>query len=172
MSTAIEELLEHYSQLPPAEKAELDAIVDRRSQTDLWIPTVGPQLDAYLSEADILLYGGQAAGGKTDLGLGLAFMEHERSLVIRRQYTDLRGITDRAKKINTTDKGYNGSSPPRLNTINGKIIDFGALSEEGSEEAWQGQPHDLIYIDEVVQNREHQVRFLMGWNRTTTEGQR
>ncbi|KPK74196.1 MAG: hypothetical protein AMJ84_00450 [Acidithiobacillales bacterium SM23_46] len=172
MSTAIEELLEHYSQLPPAERAELDAIVDRRSQTDLWIPTVGPQLDAYLSEADILLYGGQAAGGKTDLGLGLAFMEHERSLVIRRQYTDLRGITDRAKKINTTDKGYNGSSPPRLNTINGKIIDFGALSEEGSEEAWQGQPHDLIYIDEVVQNREHQVRFLMGWNRTTTEGQR
>lgn len=172
MSTAIEELLEHYQALPAAERAELDALVDRRSATDLWIPTVGPQLDAYLSEADILLYGGQAAGGKTDLGLGLAFMEHERSLIIRRQYTDLRGITDRAKKINTTDKGYNGSSPPRLTTINGKIIDFGALSEEGSEEVWQGQPHDLIYVDEVVQNREHQVRFLMGWNRTTTPGQR
>ncbi len=172
MSTAIDELLLHYEQLGPAEKAELDALVDQRSQNALWIPTPGPQLDAYLSEADILLYGGQGGGGKTDLGLGLAFTQHERSLIIRRQYTDLRGITDRAKEVNGTDKGYNGSSPPRLTTVNKKIIDFGALSEEGSEEAWQGQPHDLIYIDEVVQNREHQVRFLFGWNRTTTEGQR
>ncbi len=172
MSTAIDELLQHYQQLGPEEKAELDALVDQRSSGALWIPTPGPQLDALLCEADVLLYGGEGGGGKTDLGLGLAFTEHERSLVIRRQYTDLRGITDRAKEINGTDKGYNGSSPPRLTTTNKKIIDFGALSEEGSEEVWQGQPHDLIYIDEVVQNREAQVRFLMGWNRTTTEGQR
>lgn len=172
MPQAIEELLEHYSALPANEKAELDALVDQRSEGRLWVPTVGPQLDAALCEADILLYGGEGGGGKTDLGLGLAFTQHERSLIIRRQYTDLRGITDRAKEINGTDKGYNGSSPPRLTTVNGKIIDFGALSEEGSEEVWQGQPHDLIYIDEVVQNREHQVRFLFGWNRTTKEGQR
>ena len=63
-------------------------------RTSLWVPTAGPQLDAYLSEADVLLYGGQAAGGKTDLGLGLAFTQHERSLIIRRQYTDMKGITD------------------------------------------------------------------------------
>lgn len=172
MSTAIDEALAHYQQLPENEKAELDALIDQRSANSLWIPSVGPQLDAQLSKADILLYGGEGGGGKTDLGLGLAFTEHERSLVIRRQYTDLRGITDRAKEINGTDKGYNGSSPPRLTTVNKKIIDFGALSEDGSEEVWQGQPHDLIYIDEVVQNREHQVRFLFGWNRSTTEGQR
>ncbi len=178
MSTAVDELLEHYQKLGPEEKAELDALVDQRSDGQMWIPTPGPQLDAFLSEADILLYGGQAAGGKTDLGLGLAFTEHERSLVIRRQYTDMKGITDRAKEINKTpenpkgDKGYNGSLPPRLVTVNDKIIDFGALKEEGSEETWQGQPHDLIYIDEVVQNREKQVRFLFGWNRTTKEGQR
>lgn len=172
MSTAIDELLQHYAALPEDKKAELDALIDQRSEGKIWIPTVGPQLDAVKCEADILLYGGEAGGGKTDLGLGLAFTEHERSLVIRRQYTDLRGITDRAKEINGTDKGYNGSSPPRLTTQDGRIIDFGALSEEGSEEVWQGQPHDLIYIDEVVQNREHQVRFLFGWNRSTTEGQR
>ena len=160
MSASVEDLLEHYESLPASKRAELDQLVDRRSAGQLWIPTVGPQLSAKNSEADILLYGGEGGGGKTDLGLGLAFTEHERSLVIRHQYTDLRGITDRAKEINGTDKGYNGSSPPRLTTVNKKIIDFGALSEDGSEEAWQGQPHDLIYIDEVVQNREHQVRFL------------
>jgi hypothetical protein len=169
---AIDELLATYSQLPEDKRAELDALVDARSADRKWVPSVGPQLDAYYCDADILLYGGEGGGGKTDLGLGLAFTAHERSLIIRRQYTDLRGITDRAKEINGTDKGYNGSSPPRLTTTDKRIIDFGALSEDGSEEAWQGQPHDLIYIDEVVQNREHQVRFLMGWNRTTTEGQR
>lgn len=172
MSTAIEELLEKYSSLDEGRKAELDALIDTRSEGRLWFPTPGPQLDAFYCEADILLYGGEGGGGKTDLGLGLAFTEHERSLVIRRQYTDLRFITDRAKEINGTDKGYNGSSPPRLTTVNSKIIDFGALSEEGSEEVWQGQPHDLIYIDEVVQNREKQVRFLMGWNRSANENQR
>lgn len=172
MSTAIDELLAHYSSLPEDKKQELDALVDKRSEGRLWVPTVGPQLDAVNCEADILLYGGEAGGGKTDLGLGLAFTEHEKTLIIRRQYTDLRGITDRAKKINTTDKGFNGSPPPRLTTINGKIIDFGALAELGSEETWQGQPHDLIYFDEVVQNREQQVRFVMGWNRSEVEGQR
>ena len=172
MSTAIDELLEHYSALPDDKKAELDALVDQRSEGRIWMPTVGPQLDAQLCEADILLYGGEGGGGKTDLGLGLAFTEHERSLVIRKHYTDLRGITDRAKEINGTDKGYNGSLPPRLTTTNKKIIDFGGLAQEGDEQHWQGQPHDLIYIDEAVQNREAQVRYLMGWNRTTTEGQR
>ena len=166
------ELIENYENLDADSRAELDAMIDRRTESRLWIPSVGPQYEAVKSEADILLYGGEGGGGKTDLGLGLAFEEHHRSLIIRRQYTDLRGITDRAKEINGTDKGYNGSSPPRLLTSNGKLIDFGALSEEGSEEAWQGQPHDLIYVDEVVQNREHQVRFLFGWNRTTVEGQR
>jgi hypothetical protein len=169
---SVDEALAMYEQLPEDQRAELDALIDKRSEGELWIPSAGPQLEAMLSEADVLLYGGEGGGGKTDLGLGLAFTQHERSLIIRRQYTDLRGITDRAKEINSTDKGYNGSSPPRLTAINKKIIDFGALSEEGSEEVWQGQPHDLIYIDEVVQNREKQVRFLMGWNRTTTEGQR
>lgn len=29
----------------------------------LWAPNPGPQTDAYFSDADILLYGGQAGGG-------------------------------------------------------------------------------------------------------------
>lgn len=171
-ATAMDELMAHYQGLPEEQRLELDQLVDDRSRGKLWVPSVGPQLDARLCKADILLYGGEGGGGKTDLGLGLAFEDHERSLIIRKHYTDLRGITDRAKEINGTDKGYNGSLPPRLTTVTKKIIDFGGLAQEGDEQHWQGQPHDLIYIDEVVQNREFQVRFLMGWNRSTTEGQR
>ena len=165
-------MLAQYSQLAPKERAELDALIDARSAGRLWVPSPGPQLMAVQCLADVLLYGGEAGGGKTDLILGLAFEHHQRSLIVRRQYTDLTGLLDRAKQINGTDKGFKGSSPPRLKTVNGKVIDFAALSEEGSEETWQGQPHDLIAIDEVVQNREAQVRYLLGWNRSTDENQR
>ncbi len=168
----IDELLEKYQSMGVAERKELDALIDARSQGKLWMPTPGPQHEAVYCQADVLLYGGEAGGGKSDLLCGLAFEHHERSLLIRKHYTDLTAITDRAKQLNTTDNGYKGSIPPRLRTTNGKIIDFGGLANPGDEEHWQGQAHDFLGIDEVVQNREDAVRFLMGWVRTATEGQR
>ena len=56
--------------------------------------------------------------------------------------------------------------------MNKRIIDFGGLAKIGDEQHWQGNPHDLLAIDEVVQAREAQVRFLMGWVRSADEGQR
>ena len=56
---------------------------------------------------------GQGGGGKSDILLGLAFTAHRRSLLLRRQYTDLSAITERAVEINTTRAGYNGASPPK-----------------------------------------------------------
>ena len=168
----IDELLRVYQEMPEDQRAEIDDLINEKAETDLWVPTPGPQLDAVLCEADILLYGGSGGSGKTDLELGLAFMYHQHSLIIRKNYTDLTGLTDRAKEINGTDKGYNGSSPPRLSTVNGKIIDFAGVDKPGDEEHWQGRPHDLLCIDEAVQMREAAVRFLMGWVRSTIEGQR
>lgn len=169
-SALIEDLMAKYQDLPADKRAELDSFVDEQSKGRMWFPTVGPQLDAVNCLADVLLYGGSGGSGKTDLILGLAFEHHQQSLIIRKHYVDLTGLTDRAKKINGTDKGYNGSIPPRLKTINGKIIDFGGIAKPGDEEHWQGRPHDLLAIDEVVQNREAQVRFLMGWVRNSDEG--
>ena len=37
-----------------------------------WVPNPGPQTQAFLCEADELFYGGEAGGGKTDLGIGLS----------------------------------------------------------------------------------------------------
>lgn len=170
--TQLDDLLDGYQNMTPEKRAELDAMIDARSSGRLWVPSPGPQYEAVKCEADVLLYGGSGGAGKTDLILGLAFEHHKRTLIVRNQYTDLTGLTDRAKEINGTDKGFKGSSPPRLKTVNKKLIDFGAISEEGSEETWQGQPHDLLAIDEVVQNRESQVRYLMGWVRSADENQR
>lgn len=168
----IEELLEKYSDLPPARQAEMDKLVEERSQGRLWFPTPGPQLEAVNCKADVLLYGGSGGSGKTDLILGLAHTEHQRTLIIRKHYTDLTALTDRAKEINGTEKGYNGSAPPRLKTVEGRLIDFGGIAKPGDEEHWQGQAHDLLAVDEVVQNREKAIRFLMGWVRSADEGQR
>ena len=162
----MEDLLKKYEGLPPHRQAEMDALVEERSSGRVWFPTPGPQLDAVNCLADVLLYGGSGGAGKSDLLCGLAMTEHKRSLIMRKHYVDLTALTDRAKEINGTDKGYNGSIPPRLRTPDERLIDFGGLAKPGDEDHWQGQAHDLLGIDEVVQNREKQIRFLMGWVRS------
>lgn len=135
------------------------------------IPTAGPQAEAYLSKADIVLFGGEPSGGKTALLLALALNEHERSLIMRRQYTDLDAIVEEAIKFNGTRDGFNGSPPPKLRHARG-LIDFGAAAKSGDEQHWMGRPHDLIAIDEATQFTGKQIRFLRGWCRTTKPGQR
>lgn len=132
-----------------------------------FVPNAGPQTEAYYSKADILLYGGSGGGGKSALILGLALNEHKRSLIMRRQYTDLSALIDEAIKFNGTRKGFNGSSPPSLKTHDSRFIEFGACASPGDEQSWQGRPHSLKAFDEVTQFLESQVKFIMGWNRST-----
>jgi hypothetical protein len=170
--TLLDELLEKVQGLDPQTRAELEKEVDEQIGDMRWIPNPGPQTDAYFCPADVLLYGGQGGGGKSDLGLGLAFTAHWRSLILRRQYTNLIGLTDRAITINGSRKGYSGSPPPRLTTEDGRIIQFGANAHLGDEQAWQGQAFDLKYFDEATQFLEAQIRFHLGWLRDAEKGQR
>ena len=110
------------------------------------------------------------AAGKTDLLLGLALTAHEHSVIFRRAYVDLAGIEQRLIEILGSRVGYNGDDmvlrrPDRL-------IEFGALEKPGAEFSWQGRPHDFIGFDEGAQLAEAKVRFVMGWLRSTTPGQR
>lgn len=132
-----------------------------------WIPNVGPQALAYRSQADILLYGGDPGGGKTQLILGWAFNESENSLIIRKQYTDLDAVIEGALLIHGSRDGFNGSSPPRLRREKGKI-DFGAVTNDGDEQHWMGRPHDFLGVDEATQLPWKVIRFLRGWLRSTT----
>lgn len=173
----LEDILAKLALLSDEEKAQLAASTLAATQTLKWIPNPGPQTDAYFCPADELLYGGQAGGGKSALILGLALTCHERSLVMRREYTHLNSLTDEACKIYGTRDGFNASAPPRLrfkrdNLPNGGLIEFGAAQLPGSEDAWFGQPHDLLAFDEAVQFLESQVQILKTWNRSATPGQR
>ena len=54
----LDELLSRYQDLPEEEQAELTETVAEETEGMLWIPSPGPQTEAYFCKADILLYGG------------------------------------------------------------------------------------------------------------------
>lgn len=137
-----------------------------------WKPSPGPQTDAYFSDANVLLYGGEPGGGKSQLILGLAFNEHKRSLIMRRQYGDLDRLVEDALKIHGSRQGFNGSPPPKLRISDEQIIDFAAAHRVGDEQGQMGKGRDLLGIDEATHFAEQQIRFLMGWNRTDDPKQR
>lgn len=147
--------------------------VDKREivahTSQIWIPNPGPQTDAYFSKADLLLYGGQGGGGKTDLLAGLALTAHKRSLLMRCQYTDLGALIDRAVSIAGSRDGLNSQPPAQFKYNSDRIIDFGAALTMDRAQTWQGNPHDLIGLDEACQFSEAVVRFLLGWNRAADE---
>jgi hypothetical protein len=153
-------------------EAFIQQVLDHPSAGLPWAPTAGPQREAYRSLADELLYGGQAGGGKSGLLVGLALTRHRNSLLMRRQYSDLGSLIEDCLEKHGSRKGFSGSPPARLRLPEGGLIDFGAAKDPGDEQHWKGRPHDLLGIDEASQWLESQVRFLMGWVRSTDPGQR
>lgn len=160
----INELLPY---LTDEELAEIDHLI---SQGPIWEPQEGPQLRAFDSEADIVGYGGAAGGGKTDLEVGLALTQHQRSIIYRKEGTQLQGIYDRIEEILGTRDGFNSQS--KVWRIGDKILEFGGLANPQDHKKYQGRPHDLKCFDEATEIPEYMVRFLMGWKRSSDASQR
>jgi hypothetical protein len=135
------------------------------------VPNLGPQTDGYLSQADELFYGGQAGGGKTDLGLGLALTQHRRSLILRRISMDSVKLVDRVEAIVGHRRGYNGQYKT-WRFPDGRRIDFGGCEMEGDKQRYKGNPHDLIHFDEGSDFLYSQYRFITGWLRSENPEQR
>lgn len=163
----LKDILDHLTGLKPDQLAQVIKETLQETRKLRWVPNPGPQTLAYRCQADILLFGGEPGGGKTQLILGVAFNESDSSLIIRKQYTDLDAITEAAILINGSREGFNGSSPPCLRFEGGKI-DFGACAHAGDEQHWMGRPHAFLGVDEATQLAWKQIRFLRGWLRSTT----
>ena len=168
----LNEIIKALDGLSPEAKAEAIAAADSTVSAMRWHPNPGPQTEAYFSEADCLLFGGEPGGGKSQLVLGLAFNEHKRSLIMRRQYGDLDRIVEDALKIHGSREGFNGSPPPKLRVSDEQIISFAAAHRIGDEQSQMGKGRDLLGIDEATHFAESQIRFLMGWNRSEDPNQR
>ncbi len=154
----------------PDEKLELFEALQDSTGSMLWVPSFGPQIDAYHCLADELLFGGEAGGGKSDLICGLALTQHERSLILRRFTDDARELAERCMSITGTRDGYNGQDMIYRNF--GRNIDFGGCKEEENKQRYKGKPHDLIGFDELSDFLESQYRFIIAWNRSVNPEQR
>lgn len=140
------------------------------SNVPKWLPLEGPQTQARNSEADITGYGGAAGGGKTDLEIGLALTDHKRSIIYRKEGTQLEGIYDRIEEILGSREGFN--SVNKTWRVGDKKVEFGGLAKPADHKKYQGRPHDLKCFDEVTEIPEYMVRFLMGWKRSSDPNQR
>ena len=172
MLSQLDEVLNRIQRLPPKELEAIQRIHEETRGKTKWVPSPGPQTDAYFSKADCLLFGGEPGGGKSQLILGLAFNCHKRSLIMRRQFGDLDRLVEDAIKIHGSRDGFNGSPPPKLRISEEQIINFGAANRVGDEQGQMGKGRDLLGIDEATHFAETQIRFLMGWNRSEDPTQR
>lgn len=170
MSLSLDDVIARLSSLPEAERREVETLALKHTAHMKWVPNPGPQTLAYDCEADQLLYGGEAGGGKTDLLLGLASQEHERSLLLRRINKDVSWLVDRMAQIIETRDGYNGQDDRW--TLPGRVIDFSGCQHPGDEQRNKGRPKDFIGFDEASDFLEQQVEFILGWLRSTKIGQR
>ena len=107
----------------------------------------------------------------TDLLLGIAGTQHRRSIIFRRVFPSLAAVIDRSKEL-FSEAGVYNVTHSRWALAAGPSIEFASVQLESDLRKYQGQPHDLVAVDECTEFPEKFVRFLSGWNRTTTPGQR
>lgn len=137
-----------------------------------WEPFPGsPQEAALNNPADVLGFGGAAGGGKTDLLLGAAHKRHWKTVIYRRELTQLDAIEERSHEL-FDGKGRYNSTKRIWRLDEGPRIQFAGCEKIEDVQKHQGKPHDLKGFDELVHFTEYQFRFLRGWNRTSRDGQR
>lgn len=134
---------------------------------------------AYHNQADELLFGGSAGGGKTDLLIGCAATQHKRSVIFRREAKQTAGIEERLIEMLVNCYGgprgsYRGGDKQEFwsDERGGYKIMLGGVKDPGSEQKWNGRPHDLKGFDELVHFTQFQYVYLNIWKRSTDPNQR
>lgn len=150
------------------EEMRKQAIAEALEQTrDLvWVPNPGPQFRAYYSEADEVGFGGEAGGGKSDLAPGLSLTCHRRSLILRRTNKEADKMVERFVEILGTRVGWN-SQENVWRRPDGRIVDIGGCQNEDDKQKYKGDPHDLIFFDQLEDFTKTIFEFIIGWNRST-----
>jgi hypothetical protein len=92
----LDDILARLGALPENEKQEIEAEALKATARRYFVPNVGPQTQAYFSQADEVFYGGGAGGGKSALLCGLAIEEHRKAIIFRREYPQIKSLVDNA----------------------------------------------------------------------------
>lgn len=163
--------LAEFESLPEENRQAVKDMVAQATRELVFVPNPGPQTDAYLSEADVLLYGGEAGGGKSYLAMGLAAQAHRHSIIFRREGSQTDGLERAGKEIIGNRARFNGSEYGEWNWPDGRSCKLAGLKEPGDWAKHAGRERDLMVFDEAGEFLRMQVASLFAWLRAP-EGQR
>lgn len=140
----LKEVFAAFDALPEDQKTATMREAEKLIGKPRWVPNPGPQTDAYFSEADEIFYGGQAGGGKTDLEIGLAIVDHHRSLLLRRTNKEALGIVERMTEVIGDRDGWSGQQG--IWRLEDCTVEIGGCQLEDDKQRYKGSPHDLICV--------------------------
>lgn len=160
------------SRLTGDERRELEKLA-ASELAKAFLPNPGPQTAALFSLADITLYGGQAGGGKSALEIGAWFDGHYDGLVLRREAVQLDGLIKFVKEVGEPHHGkFIGGNENVFKRNDGGRLKFAGLNQPDDWRKHAGNAKDYLAFDEAGEFLKDQVFSLIGWLRSTREGQR
>lgn len=170
---SIESLEALIAMMSDEEKALLDG--ELKGLHDPFMPNPGPQSEALLSEADMLLYGGQAGGGKSALEVGCMALNHQTGTIFRREATQLKGLIEFSHEVFDSFATLNKTNSIwRWTNKEGRpcSLQFAGLNQPEDWRKHAGNAKDYMGFDEAGEFTRDQIFKLQAWLRSTIPGQR
>lgn len=140
------------------------------------MPQAGPQTAFMSSEADIVIYGGAAGGGKT-WAILLEALRHKDvpgfgGVIFRKNYNQITaegGLWDASMKLYSQVPGAKSGKTPRHHWDFGKTAKLSFAYLEGEEDlrSWQGTEIAFIGFDELTHFSKRQFLYMLSRNRST-----
>jgi hypothetical protein len=162
LSSVLDDLLGRLNALPAPAKEQVVKDAMAATKHMRFVPLPGRQTEAYLSLADITLFGGKAGVGKSGLLVGLA-QEHENSIIFRREASQTDGLERFGKETYGRD-GFNGSDL-EWSWPGGRSLKLAGLKEPDAWLKHAGRARDLMGFDEAGEFLVEQVVSLIAWLR-------
>lgn len=157
-------VLGRLAKLPDGERMKVERDAMAATVDKVWVPNAGPQAQAYFSKADVLLYGGQAGGGKSQLLIGWSVNEADAGIVFRRELSQADGLERDGKQIIGSRGRYNGQDH-EWTWASGKTLKLGGMKVADSWIDHAGRERDFIGFDEAGEFLEVQVASIAAWLR-------
>jgi hypothetical protein len=167
--TLLDEITAKIGGLDPKARQALVEQVMPLKQRMRFVPLPGPQTEAYLSKADVLLYAGEAGSGKSGLLIGLS-QEHSRGIIFRRESSQTDGLEEFGRQVIGDSARYNGTDK-EWTWADGKALKLAGMQLPSDWIKHAGRERDLIEYDEAGEFLRDQVASMLAWLRGP-EGQR